>query len=114
MMIVGQYFGNAQRSQREHRATVGQAVFLVRTRLVKRKRRRKIRGVLRQDLCKRIAEYVPDSRAGKGAASRPSSREPSQQLGQDFFGCDKPGVGMGSFPSDGSRVPRIFRIAERN
>jgi hypothetical protein len=66
---------------------------------------------LGQDLGCRIGQDAANRSARVGTASRPGSREPRQQLGQNLFGGDKPNIGMGGFPSKNPNMPGVFGIA---
>src|SRR4051794_15132319 len=110
MVIVSQYFRNAKRSQRNHRAAVSQAVSLIGPSLVERQRRNEVRGSLCQDSNRPISHDAPNGCAYMATADRPGSREPSQQLRQDLFGCNKLSVEVCDLPGENASVPGVFRI----
>jgi hypothetical protein len=112
VMIIGQYFRNAKRSQGDHRATVGQAVPLVRPSFVECERSVEIGTGLREDIDVRIDSNVMHCCSGVSATRRICAGQGIQEFRKNLVGCDDAGGSVRGRPLGRNAVPRVARCAK--
>lgn len=107
MMIVREDLGNAEGPQCEHRAAIGQTVFLVGAGLIKRQRAVKIRTRLRQHGHPQVAADIADGGSGVSPADRSRAGNGIEKLGENLIGRNERCRGIRRRPAPHRGMPGV-------